>query len=859
MPDQQKISLSARLGLEDKFSKPAKTIGASAGKLASTLEVHQSKMEKLGKLGQQTKDLSQLEMKLGSLGQSFDKSAAKTAKAGRAYHAAKVTQNQWVESVTASRHEVSQLNTTMGQQKELIAELQKKKTGHKKADKEIVERIKKEREQLKLLNEQHRKAKKVLAERSAQEKKAAADVRDLGQQFEKTKAQSDKLKNAHQSHKQKASALRHELRQAGVDTRQLATEQNRLAASLEKSQQRMASFAAYERNIRQSRRSFDRRLQQAGNLALIGQGMQSIGHRTLGMARSPLDEMRQVEKGKGALQSLGMTDTQSTIAEGRRIQNRYAGMKAADIVTAAYDIKSGISSLTDKGVAEWAGLAAMTAKATKAEVGQMTSLFAAGYGTFKETLYKQKTDDEFGAVFSAGLAKSVQQFRTDGASMQQGFQSMGAGLAVANVPLAEQFTALGMLQRTDVAGSSGTVMAALERNAAKAQTAYQKQGADVRILNEQGNINSLPQLLAELQQHYGQRYTSKIGADIQKAFGSEEAVKFFKALWGQQAAFRENQSAVSDAMKQGKQFTESMARLMDRNMDAKLSVMQQRWDGVKERIGYALIPTLERLMPSIESLTGWLTRTIEKNQGLTSTLLQGVGVVGLVASVAAPAVIAVSSLTMAIAALSYMADRTKGKLAMSALADEMDGDGKRRKGKRGRFKFSKGKALGAIGTVAGVAAIGSTLFDGELSGKEKAANIAEDTGAIGGALAGGKLGAVAGTAVMPGLGSGIGALIGGIVGALSGGALGGLIGDAIKGEPEPTPQVQAIKKELNTTAQTLSQHQKITQHINVNIDSQPVVNIAKQDFDKDALIEDILEASANRQRLQLREALADVG
>ncbi|WP_018692270.1 phage tail tape measure protein [Algicola sagamiensis] len=858
MPDQQKISLSARLGLEDKFSQPAKTIGASASKLASKLEVHQSKMERFSKLGQQTQSLSQLETKLGSLGQSFDKSAAKTAKAGRAYHAAKVTQNQLVESVTVSRKEVAQLNTTIGQQKTLIAELQKKKTGHKKTDKEIVERIKKEREQLKLLNEQHRKAKKVLAERSAQEKKAAADVRDLGQQFEKTKAQSDKLKNAHQSHKQKASALRHELRQAGVDTRLLATEQNRLAASLEKSQQRMASYAAHERNIRQSRRNFDRRLQQAGNLALIGQGMQSIGHRTLGMARSPLDEMRQVEKGKGALQSLGMTDTQSTINEGRRIQNRYAGMKAADIVTAAYDIKSGISSLTDKGVAEWAGLAAMTAKATKAEVGQMTSLFAAGYGTFKDTLYKQKTDDEFGALFSAGLAKSVQQFRTDGAQMQQGFQSMGAGLAVANVPLSEQFTALGMLQRTDVAGSSGTVMASLERNAAKAQENYQKQGADVQILNAQGNLNSLPQLLSELQQHYGQRYTSKIGADIQKAFGSEEAVKFFKALWGQQDVFRENQSAVSDAMKQGKQFTQSMARLMDRNMDAKLSVMQQRWDGVKERIGYALIPTLERLMPSIESLTGWLTRTIEKNQGLTSTLLQGVGVVGLVASVAAPAVIAVSSLTMAIAALSYMADRTKGKLAMSALSDEMDG-GKGRKGKRGRFRFSKGKALGAIGTVAGVAAIGSTLFDGELSGKEKAANIAEDTGAIGGALAGGKLGAVAGTAVMPGLGSGIGALIGGIVGALSGGALGGLIGDAIKGEPEPTPEVQAIQKELNTTAQTLNQQHKTTQHINVNIDSQPVVNIAKQDFDKDTLIEDILEASANRQRLQLREALADVG
>ena len=67
----------------------------------------------------------------------------------------------------------------------------------------------------------------------------------------------------------------------------------------------------------------------------------------------------------------------------RSFSDQWAGTTKADFISAAYDIKSGIASLSDEGVAEFTSLAALTAKATKSTAGEMTSLFATGYGIYK--------------------------------------------------------------------------------------------------------------------------------------------------------------------------------------------------------------------------------------------------------------------------------------------------------------------------------------------------------------------------------------------------------------------------------------------------------------------------------------------
>lgn len=114
-----------------------------------------------------------------------------------------------------------------------------------------------------------------------------------------------------------------------------------------------------------------------------------------------------------------------------------------------YDIKSGIASLSDEGVAEFTSLAALTAKATKSTAGEMTSLFATGYGIYKD-YYSDLSDMEFGEMFSAGISDAVRAFKTSGSGMAQAIQNLGASATTAQVPLEEQLSVLGM--RTPWAG-----------------------------------------------------------------------------------------------------------------------------------------------------------------------------------------------------------------------------------------------------------------------------------------------------------------------------------------------------------------------------------------------------------------------
>ena len=57
----------------------------------------------------------------------------------------------------------------------------------------------------------------------------------------------------------------------------------------------------------------------------------------------------------------------------RDFSDTWAGTTKSDFITAAYDIKSGIASLTDEGVAQFTELAALTGKATKSTTEEMGS------------------------------------------------------------------------------------------------------------------------------------------------------------------------------------------------------------------------------------------------------------------------------------------------------------------------------------------------------------------------------------------------------------------------------------------------------------------------------------------------------
>lgn len=166
--------------------------------------------------------------------------------------------------------------------------------------------------------------------------------------------------------------------------------------------------------------------QAFGSMVKTGAVMQEMGSQITGAVLAPVEATFETRRAIGELASLGVKDLGAVEEAAKSFSDQWAGTTKADFISAAYDIKSGISSLSDEGVAEFTSLAALTAKATKSTAAEMTSLFATGYGIYKD-YYSDLSDMEFGAMFSAGISESVRAFKTSGSGMAQSIQTLALG------------------------------------------------------------------------------------------------------------------------------------------------------------------------------------------------------------------------------------------------------------------------------------------------------------------------------------------------------------------------------------------------------------------------------------------------
>ena len=635
---------------------------------------------------------------------------------------------------------------------------------------------------------------------------AAGDpaAKKLQREFDAARRKSDQLGREHRAQRDGVRSLREELRSAGVDTRRLGDEQRRVAddfAAATRGMQRMEGAAD---RVAAAQGRLDRSMQRSAQAALIAGELRNIGRGALELARGPLGLARELAAAEGSLARLGMDRAEVEVVTQRGIDlsSEVAGIDPTAFVRAAYDVRSGIGGLDDRGVAELTALASLTARATEAGTEQMTSLLATGFGMFRDKLFADRTNEEFGGIFAAQLTGAVQQFKTTGPKMQQAIESMGSKLANAGIAMEEQFAALGMLQQTGFQpGRAGTAVDAVARSAGAAQERLGDMGLFVRTLDAEGNLLSLPDLLEEMQRGFGERYTTAIGAKIQKAFGSEEAVAFFDALWGQQDAFRAHAAGLRELSREGAAFVRSVVDAGDEgNIDARLDMLEQRWKNIAIQLGEALVPALERAAPWISRIAEGVSGWIERWPGLTAVIMGTTGAFGLFALGVAPVITALFNLGLAIAWVRKQAASASATMATRGIGGGTAGPGRfgraaetirnagrgriagaagtiggaLRKGGVGVLGFLKGKA-GLVGAIAGGLAIGGTLLSRKLSAREKAAGVTREAGGIGGALAGAAAGAAIGSAV-PVVGTAIGGLAGSIIGGFAGSRAGAVAG-----------------------------------------------------------------------------------
>ena len=371
---------------------------------------------------------------------------------------------------------------------------------------------------------------------------AAGDpaAKKLQREFDAARRKSDALKRAHREQRDEVRSLGEQLRSAGIDTRKLGDAQRRISADIDRATRKMEGMAEASNRVSAAQDRLDKSMERSARGSRIAGEVRRFGRGTLGLPAGPLTGIRELSAAKASLARLGMdrAGIDAVAQRGRELSIDVAGIDPAAFTRSAYPIRSGISALDAGGVADFTELAAITARATEAGTDEMTKLFVAGYGMFKRTLFAGATDREFGETFAAQLAAAVAAFNTEGSKMQQAVQSAGAAMANAGVSMESQFAALGMLQSKMEAAEAGTALKAVAANAARADEQFRKSGLGVRTLDARGNVLPLEDLLAGMERAFRGMGASERGEEIRKAFGSEEAVRFFDSLWGQSDALR---------------------------------------------------------------------------------------------------------------------------------------------------------------------------------------------------------------------------------------------------------------------------------------------------------------------------------
>ena len=352
-----------------------------------------------------------------------------------------------------------------------------------------------------------------------------------------------------------------------------------------------------------------------GDMAKGGMAAAAIGGQITEAVLAPVEATFATQRAIGELSSLGVRDLGVVEKAAADFSNTFAGTTKADFISAAYDIKSGIASLSDEGVADMTNMAAITAKATKATAAEMTSLFATGYGIYKD-YYNDLSDLEFGEMFGGGIATAVRQFKTTGSGMAQSIQTLGASATTANVPLEEQLSVLGMLQATMGGAEAGTKYKAFLRSAVKGG---EELGLSFTDANNQ--LLSMPQILDILRGRFGETMDAAEKMELQKAFGDTEAVALIDLMYGKVGDLQGNILTMYDALGQGSGAAVEMANAINGTEPDQYQVVQQQIDNMTQSIGNSLLPTIGEITSAAQPVIAKMTDWIDRNQEIVKTIM----------------------------------------------------------------------------------------------------------------------------------------------------------------------------------------------------------------------------------------------
>lgn len=361
-----------------------------------------------------------------------------------------------------------------------------------------------------------------------------------------------------------------------------------------------------------------------GTVQKAGAALTGVGAGIIGAGLATVKSTFDTQDALGELSSLGVTDLKAVESAAKSFSDTWAGTTKSDFITAAYDIKSGIASLTDEGVAQFTELAALTGKATKSTTEEMGSLFATGYGIYKSS-YEDMSDLEFGEMFSAGISTAVKNYKTAGSEMASSISALGATATNNNVPLEEQLAILGQLQTTMSGSEAATKYKSFLNQAA---SAGEKLGLTFTDANN--NLMSTPQILEQLKSKYGDTIDAVEKQQLKEAFGTDEAVAMIDLLYGDIDGLSGGIDSMADSMKRGTDVTQEMAEAINNTPAQKFEVLKQQIHNNVEELGNGLLPAVNNTMDKVSGLIQEGSEWISNNQETVQTIMNVAMKLGIV-------------------------------------------------------------------------------------------------------------------------------------------------------------------------------------------------------------------------------------
>jgi len=369
----------------------------------------------------------------------------------------------------------------------------------------------------------------------------------------------------------------------------------------------------------------------------------ALGNKLSAKIGSYYETFADVAQKQGDLMSLGLSERAIRIVDAAAMEfsNRYSGYTRAAFEGAAYDIKSGISSLTEEGVAQMTKYSLLTAKATKASAETMGKAFALGYGIFRDEF---GSDMEFGQKFSATFSAAVQQFRTDGDDLARGMSNVGAMAKSMGVSLAQEYAIIGTAKDAfDSASEAGTSYKAFLMGALNAQ---KKLG--MRFTDANGKMLPMVEILEKIRRKFGDLDANEIGL-LKKYFGSDEAVKIITALIPKIDKLREAEAKLKAAQEKGIGYTEQMAQA--RNYGQEMVLLRQQGANLAYMFGKALAPAVGWVAKKFGYLVKVAQQWMSRHGELATKIATGVTAFAALATVLGTVGVGVAALSFGMGTL----------------------------------------------------------------------------------------------------------------------------------------------------------------------------------------------------------------